>query len=197
MLLGIQSLIEAEADLEIVGTARSGLDAVALIKSAVPDLAIIDISMPGLDGRELVRSVSRELPDVKFLVLTLHEEIGYLELMLDADVRGYVLKRSAAEELVRAIRAIQAGGSYVDPAISGKLFTGARSAGRAREPSQRETEVLLRIAQGFTVKEIAHDLNLGIKTIETYKERIALKLDLRSRAKIVRYAIDRGWLNKT
>jgi DNA-binding NarL/FixJ family response regulator len=160
----------------------------------------MDLSMPLLNGAEATARVQRECPAVKVLALTVHEESLYIAQLLRAGASGYVLKRAAAAELVRAVRTVAAGGTYIDPSIAGTLIEGyldAESAGR-EEPrdtlSDREREVLVRIARGFSNKEIAAQLGLSVKTVETYKGRVAEKLGLRSRVEIVRFAAQQGWL---
>ena len=156
--------------------------------------------MPVLGGAEATARVRRDCPAVKVLALTVHEEGAYLTQLLRAGASGYVLKRAAAAELVHAVRVVAAGGTYIDPSIAGTLvedYLDAESA--ARQPahdilSDREREVLVRIARGFSNKEIAAELGLSVKTVETYKGRVAEKLGLRTRVEIVRYAARQGWL---
>src|SRR5262249_46706809 len=143
-----------------------------------------------MTGVELARQLSEQCPEVKILVLTVHEDRAYVQQLLQANARGYVLKRSAAEALVRAIRIVHGGDLYSDPVIAGKL-TGGTAGGNTSlatsELSQREEEVLKLTAQGFSLKEAGLKLALSIKTVETYKSRAAEKLGLRTRAEIVRY----------
>lgn len=200
VLAGIKALIQTAPEMELVGEATDGRAALSLIKSAAPDVAVIDISMPELNGVELAKRVSDEAVGVKILVLTVHEDRAYTQQLLSAGARGYLLKRSAADELVRAIRAVFSGGVYVDPAIAGKVL----SASTVDSPtaggvglSEREEEVLKLAARGFTNKEAAARLDLSIKTVETYKARAGEKLGLRTRADIVRYGAARGWLEET
>ena len=204
VLNGLRSLIQAEKDFELVGEASTGLAALKLIHEQKPDAAVIDITMPELNGIRLGRRLTAELPSVRLLVLTLHEDRAYLKQALDAGIRGYVLKRSAAENLVQAIRAVLIGGLYVDPAIAYRFFDAApKGAGRPRNKSgasgltEREAEVLKLVALGFTNKEIARQLDIGIKSIETYRARGSEKLGLRTRAELVRYASAEGWLADT
>jgi len=201
VLAGLRNLVKAEPDLELVGEAATGLSALKMIREKQPDVALLDISMPELNGIVLSRRLAAECPSVRVLMLTLHEDRAYLKQALDAGVRGYVLKRSAAENLVHAIRAVMVGGLYMDPAIADRVLDGAAARagaspgkGAASELTERETEVLKFAALGFTNKEIARRLDIGIKSVETYKARGAEKLDLRTRADIVRYAAARGWL---
>ena len=201
VLDGLRALIKAQDDLELVGEATSGLAALRIIKEQRPDLAVIDISMPELNGIALGRRLADDLPAVKLLVLTLHEDRAYLKQALDAGIRGYVLKRTAAENLAAAIRAVLSGGLYVDPAIAGRVFQpNAKNGGRAGSESgglaltEREAEVLKLVALGFTNKEIARRLDVGVKSIETYRARGSEKLDIKTRAELVRYAAAQGWL---
>jgi DNA-binding NarL/FixJ family response regulator len=199
VLAGIRALIQAAPEMELVGEATDGQAALQLIATTLPDVAVIDISMPKTSGTQLARRLAEEGPGVKILVLTVHEDRAYVQQLLQAGARGYLLKRSAAEELVRAIRTVFAGGVYVDPTIASKLLSPVAKSGAvlpAAELSEREEEVLKLTAQGFSNKEAAARLDLSIKTIETYKARAAEKLGLRTRAEIVRYGAARGWLDE-
>ena len=122
VLDGLRNLIRAEQDFELVGEAASGLSALKIIREQRPDVAVLDISMPELNGIVLSRRLASEMPDLRLLVLTLHEDRAYLNQAIEAGVRGYVLKRSAVENLVQAIRAVMVGGLYIDPAIVGRVF---------------------------------------------------------------------------
>jgi DNA-binding NarL/FixJ family response regulator len=202
VLDGLRNLIRAEDDFELVGEAASGLAALKIIREKRPDIAVLDISMPELNGIALSRRLAAEMPELRVLVLTLHEDRAYLNLALEAGVRGYILKRSAVENLVQAVRAVMVGGLYVDAAIAGRMFESKRvsarpSAGKNAPPAltDREADVLKMAALGFTNKEIASRLDVGVKSIETYKARGLEKLGLKSRAELVRYASGQGWLD--
>jgi DNA-binding NarL/FixJ family response regulator len=202
VLDGLRNLIRAEPDLELVGEAASGLSALKIIREQRPDVAVLDISMPELNGILLSRRLAGEMPALRLLVLTLHEDRAYLNQALEAGVRGYVLKRSAVENLVRAIRAVVVGGLYIDPAIVGRVFESkqinkrlAARKGVAPALTDREADVLKMAALGFTNKEIASRLDVGVKSIETYKARGLEKLGLKTRAELVRYASGQGWLD--
>ncbi len=201
VLAGLRNLITAQSDFELVGDASNGMAALRLIREKRPDVAVVDISMPELNGILLARRLAGEAPGVRVMVLTLHEDRAYLKQALDAGARGYVLKRSAAENLIHAIRAVMVGGLYVDPAIANRVFDavptrGARQPGNSSIPdlTERETEVLKLVALGFTSKEISRRLDVGVKSVETYKARGTEKLGLRTRAELVRYAAAQGWL---
>ena len=202
VLDGLRNLIRAEPDFELVGEAASGLSALKIIREQRPDVAVLDISMPELNGILLSRRLAGEMPGLRLLVLTLHEDRAYLNQALEAGVRGYVLKRSAVENLVQAIRAVLVGGLYIDPAIVGRVFESkqinkrlAARKGVAPALTDREADVLKMAALGFTNKEIASRLDVGVKSIETYKARGLEKLGLKPRAELVRYASGQGWLD--
>ena len=202
VLDGLRNLIRAEPDFELVGEAASGLSALKIIREQRPDVAVLDISMPELNGIVLSRRLAGEMPELRLLILTLHEDRAYLNQALEAGVRGYVLKRSAVENLVQAIRAVLVGGLYIDPAIVGRVFESkqinkrlAARKGVAPALTDREADVLKMAALGFTNKEIASRLDVGVKSIETYKARGLEKLGLKTRAELVRYASGQGWLD--
>lgn len=202
VLAGVRALLQEAPEITLVGEATNGAAALHMICDKLPDVAVIDISMPNLNGIDLAKRVASSCPGVKLLALTVHEDRAYVQPLLQAGARGYLLKRSAAEDLVRAIRAIAAGGVYLDPAVADRaLSSGARStksgssqSDDTEELSQRETEVLRLTAQGYSNKEVAARLEVSVKTIETYKARAAEKKGLRTRADIVRYGASQGWL---
>jgi DNA-binding NarL/FixJ family response regulator len=200
VLDGLRNLIRAEADFELVGEAASGLAALKVIREQRPDVAVLDISMPEINGIVVSRRLAAEIPQVSVLMLTLHEDRAYLNQALEAGVRGYVLKRSAVENLVQAIRAVLVGGLYIDPAISTRTQDGRRSSSRttpqggAPALTEREAAVLKMAGWGLTNKEIASRLDVGVKSVETYKARGLEKLGLKTRAELVRYASTQGWL---
>jgi DNA-binding NarL/FixJ family response regulator len=200
VLAGMKALLEHVADMEVVGEATDGETALEVIARETPDIAVLDISLPVIGGIELAHRIADRVPSVRMLALTVHEDRAYVEPMMQAGVRGYLLKRSAAEDLVRAIRAIAEGGVYLDPAIAEKVLPAARveeshtDKMSQHELTPRETEVLRFIAQGFSNKEIAGRLDVSVKTIETHKARAIEKLGLSTRADIVRYGVSQGWL---
>jgi DNA-binding NarL/FixJ family response regulator len=201
VLNGLQNLLESEPDFEMVGTATNGLAALRLVVDKRPDIVLIDISMPELNGIALARRLAEEAPSVRVVVLTVYEDRAFLKQALDAGVRGYLLKRSAAESLIQAVRAVLTGGIYVDPAIADRVFVNSaprpgRGGDRPMMPAltERESEVLKLTALGFTNKETARRLDIGVKSVETYKARGLEKLGLSTRAELVRYASAEGWL---
>jgi DNA-binding NarL/FixJ family response regulator len=197
VLAGIKALLQSAPEMELVGETASGTAAIALIREAMLDILVVDLSIPGMTGIELVRQVAKERPEIKILILTQHDESVYVEQALQAGAHGYLVKRSAADDLIRAIRAITRGGIYLDPAIAGKALRSivARSASPQVALSARETEVIKLVAQGFTNKQISTQLALSIKTAETYKARATEKLGLQTRSDIVRYVTLHGWLH--
>jgi len=198
---GLRTLVNSQPDMRVVGEAADGESACRAAKELTPDVLVMDLSMPLLNGVEATESVRRDCPHVRVVALTVHEERLYLTRLLRAGASGYVLKRSAAAELVRAVRVVATGGTYIDPSIAGSvvegyLEAGSETADAARDAlSDREREVLLRVSTGLSNKEIAAELHLSVKTIETYKARAAEKLGLKTRVDIVRYAARQGWLS--
>jgi len=197
VLAGIKALLRAAPEIALVGEATTGASALQMIMETEPDVVVTDLSLPDIGGLELAARIGAARPDVKLLALTVHEDRAYVQPLLQAGGRGYLLKRSAAEDLVRAIRSIAAGGVYLDPAVADKALPEPEQSPEAigQELSQRETEVLRFTAQGFSNKEIAARLDLSPKTVETYKARAAEKLGLRTRADIVRHGASQGWLD--
>lgn len=198
---GLTQLLNAQPDIRVVGQASDGEEAWRKTKELAPDVLVMDLSMPRLGGAEAAERVRRDCPDVKIIALTVHEERGYLTHLLRAGAMGYVLKRAAPEELVRAVRTVAAGGVYVDPSMAAVVvegFLGARP-GPAESPtdplSPREREVLVRVARGYSNKEIAAELAIGVRTVETYKARLMEKLGLRTRVDLVRFVTEQGWLS--
>jgi len=196
---GLKALVNAQPDMNVVGEADNGNGAWQKVKDLQPDVAVLDISMPEASGIRVTERIKQHFPHVKVLILTVHEDRGYLRQALKAGASGYVLKRAVSEELIRAIRLVAAGGVYLDPALASKVvdnYVGRRSnkSTLRNDLSDRETEVLRLVALGHSNKEIGTILEISVKTVETYKARLMEKLELRSRVDMVRYARDQGWL---
>ena len=195
---GLKGLLDAQTDMEVVGEAWDGTAAVRAAAEIRPDVVVMDVSMPGVGGAEATERIRAESPGVRVLALTAHEDRGYLQLLLKAGANGYVLKRAAAADLVRAVRAVAAGETYIDPAVAGQLIPpptrSPTGPPQSADLSEREEEVLRFIARGHPIKQIAARLDVGVRTVETYRARGMEKLGLRTRADIVRYATQRGWL---
>jgi DNA-binding NarL/FixJ family response regulator len=199
---GLKLILNAQSDIEVVGEAADGREAVERAQEFLPDLVLMDISMPKLNGLKATEKLKKACPQVSVLALTRHRDEAYLQQILRAGASGYVLKQSAPAELLHAIRSIAAGGKYLDPAIAGAVL-----GSYARQPqsvfkgtdeniSPRESEILALIAWGYSNKEIATRLNLSIKTIEVHKANAMRKLGMKSRIEIVRYALLQGWLEE-
>jgi DNA-binding NarL/FixJ family response regulator len=164
-----------------------------------PSIVVLDLSMPGLNGVEVTKLLLAERPQCKVVVLTVHEDRSYLRKLIEVGASGYVLKRSVAEDLLRAIQAVAAGGVYLDPSIAVHAIDRTpnkpkETAGGHAELSEREVEVLRLTAVGHSNKAIANILSISVKSIETYKARAMDKLGFRSRVELVGYAVDKGWL---
>jgi len=197
---GLRLLIDSQADMQVVGEASDGATAAVQADALTPDVVIMDISMPGVNGLAATRAIV-QLPRRPMVVaLTRYNDQAYLQEVLRAGAAGYVLKQSASSELLHAIRAIAAGGQYVDSALTAKithvlLDREGRKGASAKSPiTERETEVLRLIAWGHSNKEIAAQLDLSVKTVEVHKANAMRKLGFGGRIDIVRYAILRGWL---
>jgi DNA-binding NarL/FixJ family response regulator len=195
---GLKALLGTQPDFSVVAEADTGAAAVELAERLNPDLLLMDVSLPGMSGAEATRLVKRARPHLPVLALSVHEEISFVRMLLDAGANGYALKRSACDELVRAVRTVTAGGAYVDPSISAQLLRSSVRSNPGSSPgvtlSEREAEVVRLLAQGMTMKEVAQQLTLSPRTLETYRARAMEKLDLKTRADLVRYAFRSGWL---
>jgi DNA-binding NarL/FixJ family response regulator len=200
MRAGVAALFGAEHDLELIGQAEDGLQGVSMAGELQPDVVIMDVALPGLDGAAATKQIKGTQPELPVLALSAHEEPDFARRLLAAGANGYALKRSACDELVRAVRLVAAGNTYVDPSLADALVERSE---RRRSPaggmptvtlSDREAEVIRLIAQGHTSKEMAMALSLSPRTLETYKARAMSKLNLRSRADLFRYAMRAGWL---
>jgi DNA-binding NarL/FixJ family response regulator len=194
---GLRALVELQADMHVVGEAADGLQAVASVLKLRPDVVVMDISMPELDGAEATKQIKTGAPQVKVLALTAHEDAEYVQLLLSAGATGFLLKRAAAADLVQAIRAVAAGQVYLNTTMAAQgLVTRPKTTPQAEGVlSEREVEVMRRIALGLSMKRIATELNLSPRTLETYKARAMEKLSLSNRADVVRFALQQGWLN--
>ena len=200
---GLKLLVSSQPDMEVVGEADNGRVAVQLAQQFLPDVAVMDVSMPELNGLQATKKLKQQCPQVKVLALTRHKDGGYMQQLLQAGASGYVLKQSKSAELLRAIRAVAAGQTYLDPAITGKVVDsligarGARGASAGAKLTDREAEVLRLIALGYINKEVAARLSLSVKTVEAHKARGMEKMGMKSRVDIVRYAMLVGWLHDT
>jgi len=190
---GLVALLKA-AGHEVVGRASDGQTAVRLAETLHPDVAILDASMPLLNGIDASRAIQRIRPDTKAIIVTVHDEDEYVLNAFRAGVRGYVLKKQAATDLLQAIKEVHAGSVYVSPGMSRALVDAVRTNTEMRSDllTGREREVLQLVAEGKTSKEIASVLDVSVKTAETHRANIMNKLDIHETAGLVRYAIRHG-----
>lgn len=196
---GLRLLIDGQPDMKVVGESERGRGAAeAIARAGGADVVVLDVSMPDASGTRVAAELRDALPATKVVVLTRHGEKAYVQQMLQNGARGYVLKQTAAEVLVSAIRTVVGGGTYLDAAVAAKMFesgTAVRGGG-SDELTAREREVLTMVAYGHTNKEIASVLGITVKTVETHKANGMQKLDIGSRADLVRYALAQGWLQR-
>jgi DNA-binding NarL/FixJ family response regulator len=197
---GVKFILGAQPDIEVVGEAGDGRAALRLARELGPDVILMDVSMPEMNGLRATEEMRGACPRARVVALTRHTDSGYMQQLLQAGASGYVLKQSDPSVLLQAVRAVAAGGDYLDPAITGQALAGyfGRRSGSAGEVnlSDRETEVLRLIALGYSNKEIAARLTLSVKTVEAHKANAMRKLDMTGRIDIVRYAILQGWLRE-
>lgn len=200
---GFKLLIDAQEDMEVIGEAGDGRTAIELARQLQPDIVLMDISMPELNGLKATAELKRIAPGIKIITLTRHSDQAYLQELLQAGVSGYVLKQSAPTELIRAIRTVASGSSYLDPAITDKVFNnyaGKRNKLRGETSGEqltgRESEVLRQIALGYSNIEIGEKMDISVKTVEAHKVNSLKKLNMKSRKDIIRYAILQGWMQE-
>jgi two-component system response regulator NreC len=199
---GLKVLLNAQPDMKVIGECQDGKEAVAKVQGLSPDVVLMDISMPGGGGLEATKQICGSVPGTRVIMVTMHDNESHLRQSLLAGARAYVLKKAADTELIDAIRAVYRGEMFIYHSLTETVVGGYLEKSRGRESksgdekllSEREREVLKLIAQGYTYKEVAEQLSLSIKTVETYKVRIMEKLNFRGRADFVRYALSHGWL---
>ena len=200
---GVKLLVNAQPDMEVVGEADDGEVALTEAARLQPDIIIMDISMPRLNGLKATKRLRIQSPKIKILTLSRHTDDGYLQQLIAAGANGYVLKQSAPNELINAIRVVARGNAYLDAALTNTVMSGyAKSTVSLRGENQqqltsRESETLRLIALGYSNKEIGVSLDLSVKTIEAHKANGMRKLGISSRIDIVRYAILQGWMQDT
>ncbi len=198
---GLRALLSAQGDLEVVAEASDGAEAIRLTQALHPDVVVMDIGMPGVSGIDATARIKHDVPAVKVLILSMHDDRGYLHQVLRAGASGYVLKKAADTELLAAIRAAARGEVFLDPALAKALVDEVVKPKRAGSEipalSDREREVLRLIAHGHTNQQVADRLCISVKSVETYKARLMEKLGLKGRAELVRYALQHGLLRET
>lgn len=198
---GLKLILSGEKDMEVIGEAGGGREAIDLAERLRPDVVLMDVSMPELNGLVATAKLRRILPEIRILAVTRHNDAAYLTELLEAGVSGYVLKQSPSRELVNAVRAVARGDCYLDSSLTGKvfgMFVGEKSRMHGdtggKQLTARESETLRFVALGYSNREIAEKLDVSVKTIEAHKANAMKKLDLTTRKDIVGYAIMKGWM---
>jgi DNA-binding NarL/FixJ family response regulator len=190
---GLCRIVEESGDMTVVAEAADGKKALVKARETGPDVAVIDISMPEFDGLEVTTRLAEERPGLPVIILTMHEEEQYVVRAIEAGAMGYITKKSAPEQLVNAIRKVLSGQRYLSPEATESLALRVARGGKGQSPldslSNRELQVMKRLAQGNTNREIAAAYNISIKTVDTYRLRLLKKLNLRNNADISRFAI--------
>lgn len=198
---GIRALLQSLPDVEIVAEAGNGQEALAALGRSKPDIALIDISMPGLNGLELAARASRDVPETRIVILSVHGDASHVAQALRAGAKGYLVKDAAADELPILIRAVMRGETYLSPSISRHVVEGFLGRSSALPPEStdapalltpRQREILQLVAEGRSTKEIANLLELSVKTVETHRSQIMERLDIHDLAGLVRYAVRAG-----
>ncbi len=196
---GIASCLARHQNLEIIGEASDGLEAIRKAKELSPDIVLMDIDMPHMNGLAVTEALRKDLPNVKVLILSMHSNTEYVLRIIQSGARGYVLKEASPEELVKAIEIVESGESFfssdVARAALNQYVRGNGTESSSMHLTRRESEVLVQIAEGLSNKEIASQLGVGVRTIETHRERIMRKLNIHSVAGLTKFAISKGMIS--
>ena len=201
---GLRALLLSEPDIEVIGEAENGRQAVVLARKTPPDVVVMDVAMPLLNGLEATRQILKLLPTAKVLVLTSYGDDECVEQLMQAGAAGYLIKQTAANDLIKAIREVERGNAFFSPSIAKRLRDRCRQAlvngqpvRKASELTTREAEVLQLIAEGFSNKQIAGELCISIKTVEKHRQQVMNKLNIHDVAGLTRFAISRGMVERT
>jgi DNA-binding NarL/FixJ family response regulator len=201
---GLRALLKAEEDIEVIGEAENGRQAVGLARKTPPDVVVMDVAMPLLNGLEATRQILRFSPTTKILVLTSYGDDDCVQQLMKAGASGYLIKQTAANDLLKAIREVQRGNAYFSPAIAKRLrdqcreaFSSGQTTRKTGELTSREAEVLQLIAEGFSNKQIASELAISIKTVEKHRQQVMNKLNIHDIAGLTRYAIAKGMVERS
>ena len=199
---GLRSILNTKSDLNVIAEVDNGMDAVKSALHIKPDLLLTDLSMPKKNGTETISEIKKRLPEIKCLVLTMHNTEEHIRLALNAGADGYVLKDDSHEELLTAINTVLSGKIYLSPSICGNVVSGYLNAGENEKPlssweqlTRREKEIVKLIAEGYRSKDIAEQLSISIKTVEKHRSNLMKKLDLHSVSSLTNYAIQKGIVN--
>ena len=200
---GLRALLSADPNIDIIGEAQDGREAVRCVEKLGPDLLLMDLSMPRMSGLDAISEIKKRFPETKIIALTVHKTEEYLLTTLKSGADGYVLKDATHDELIMAIKNVMGGKSYLSPGVSEKVIEGylagkesTLSVSSWETLSQREREVLKLIAEGYKNKEIAEDLCISLKTVEKHRANLMKKLDLHNAAALTVYAVDKGLVNR-
>jgi DNA-binding NarL/FixJ family response regulator len=200
---GLRALLRSEEDIEVIGEAENGRQAVMLARKSAPDVVVMDVAMPLLNGLEATRQILKLAPGTKVLVLTSYGDDECVEQLMQAGAAGYLIKQTAAQDLLKAIREVQRGNAFFSPAIAKRLrdqcreaFTTGHTGKKGGELTSREAEVLQLIAEGFSNKQIAAELTISIKTVEKHRQQVMNKLNIHDVAGLTRYAITKGMVER-
>jgi DNA-binding NarL/FixJ family response regulator len=199
---GLRALINGDPGMELVGEATNGEEAIALAQATNPNVIVLDLSMPGLDGIKVTRKIKRQQPEVRILILTVHEDDALLREAIRAGASGYIIKHAAENELIAAIHAVLMDDIYIHPKMIRSLLAEPESRKTTSSSpvdvlTPREVDILLRIVQGYTNRQIADELSLSIRTVEGHRSNLTAKLGLYSRVELVRYAREHGLTTRT
>jgi DNA-binding NarL/FixJ family response regulator len=185
--------------MKVVAECNNGRDAIENAVKKEPDVVVMDVAMPELNGVETMKIMRKNKPGTKLLAISFHETHGFVKAIMDAGASGYVLKRAPVNEILHAIRCVSEGQMYLDPALISSVIGGIlrrpknQILSQTKDLSERETEVLRQLASGYGMKEVANNMKLSIKTVDTYKRRSFEKLGLRSRVELLKFALINGW----
>ena len=200
---GLKAMLAVRDDLEVVGEAQDGLEAIRCVKQTAPDLLLLDLSMPRLSGISVMKDVKGQFPDIKVLALTIHESDQYVLEAFEAGADGYCIKDASRQELIVAINSVLDGKKYISPGIADYVMEGYLEGRRRLKTktswdsiTQREREVLKLLAEGYMNKDIGELLNISVKTVEKHRANIMNKLDLHNASALTAYAIERGLVTK-
>ena len=200
---GLRALLQVEEDIEVAGEAENGRQAVAMAKKDPPDVVVMDIAMPLLNGLEATRQILKNQTNTKVLVLTSYGDDDCVSQLMRAGAAGYLIKQTAANDLLKAIREVHRGNAFFSPAIAKRLRDQCRDAFSTGKPmaggdlTSREAEVLQLIAEGFSNKQIASELGISIKTVEKHRQQVMNKLNIHDVAGLTRYAISKGMVERS
>ena len=189
---GIRTRLETQSNIHVVAEAANGLEAIEKAKELRPDIVMMDISMPVMNGLDAAKQLQTILPEIKVLILTMHQSKEYILKFQRYGVKGYILKEVSASEMINAIETISYGGTYYSSGVSQALLDGANAEASTEELTARERMILAHVAEGYSSKEIARKLNISVRTVETHRRNIKTKLGVHTAAGLTKYAIEHG-----